>query len=104
MATQKTGMRPAGRRVGRPRCAATDRAVLAASLRQLAEGGYNRMSVESVAAEAGTTKPTVYRRWPTKADLAVAALAHLQAQAPPALTGSTADDLRAVLEDFRRKL
>jgi AcrR family transcriptional regulator len=73
-------------------------------LRHLAEDGYSRMSVDAIAAEAGTTKPTLYRRWPTKGDLAVAALSYYQVQAQPTPTGSTADDLRAVLHDFQRKL
>ena len=36
------------------------------------------MSMDAVASEAGVTKPTVYRRWSSKADLATAALAELQ--------------------------
>jgi AcrR family transcriptional regulator len=91
-------------RVGRPRCPGTDEAILRAALRQLATGGYARLSVEAVAAEAGTTKPTLYRRWPSKADLAMAALAHLQSQEQPEPTGSTEADLRAALRDFGRKL
>lgn len=89
---------------GRPRCAATDASVLDAALAQLAEGGYARLSVEAVAAAAGTTKPTVYRRWPSKEALAVAALAHLQAQDAPTPSGDTEADLVKLLRDFRRKL
>ena len=33
--------------------------------------GYDAMSVVAVAADAGTTRQAVYRRWPTKADLAL---------------------------------
>jgi AcrR family transcriptional regulator len=91
-------------RAGRPRCAETDRRILQATLRQLGEGGYSRMSIDAVAAEAGTTKPTVYRRWPGKEALAVAALAHLQAQGQPEPTGCTRADLVALLRDFRTKL
>lgn len=91
-------------RAGRPRDPGTDRAVLAAARRQLAAVGYARMSVDAVAAEARTTKPTIYRRWPTKEALAVAALAELQAEDAPAPTGDTAADVRAVLHDFRAKL
>jgi AcrR family transcriptional regulator len=98
--TERLCKRPAGR----PRCAETDRRILQAALRQLATAGYARMSVEAVAAEAGTTKPTVYRRWPGKAALAVAALAHFQATDPPRRTGATRADLCAALHDFRTKL
>src|SRR5262245_48959331 len=92
------------RRAGRPRCARTDEAILEATLRLLGEWGYARMSVEAVAAAAGTTKPTIYRRWPGKEALAVAALEHLQGRDEPAPTGDTEADLVALLDDFRRKL
>jgi AcrR family transcriptional regulator len=93
-----------GRPQGRPRCPATDERILKATLRQLAEEGYSRMSLDAIAAEAETTKPTIYRRWPGKAALAIAALAHLQTYEQPVPTGSTADDLIALLRDFRKKL
>jgi AcrR family transcriptional regulator len=92
-----------GRR-GRPRCPQTDERVLQAALRQMAEVGYARMSLGAVAEEAGTTKPTIYRRWPGKEALAVAALEHLQAHRQPGATGSTEGDLRALLRDFQTKL
>jgi AcrR family transcriptional regulator len=59
---------------GRPRDPAADGRILEATFRQLIEVGYGAMSIESVAAEADVAKTTVYRRYPTKADLAVAAL------------------------------
>lgn len=68
---------PAGARPrGRPRAPAVDEAILAAARRLLAEAGYARLSFEGVAAAAGVGKPTLYRRWSSKADLATAALAH----------------------------
>ncbi len=101
---KKTPDSNAAKTLGRPRCPNTDLEILKAALRQLATEGYSRMSVDAVAAEAGTTKPTIYRRWPTKADLAVAALAHLQSRAQPELTGDMEQDLWAVLRDFQTKL
>jgi AcrR family transcriptional regulator len=89
---------------GRPRCPETDQRILKATLRLLAQEGYSRLSLDAVAAEAGTTKPTVYRRWSSKASLAVAALACLQTHQQPVPTGSTENDLIALLRDFRRKL
>ena len=41
---------------------------------QLAETGYVNFSIEKVAAAAGTSKPVIYRRWPTRARLVYAAL------------------------------
>jgi AcrR family transcriptional regulator len=43
-------------------------------LRELAETGYVNFSIERVAARAGTSKPVIYRRWPTRAQLVYAAL------------------------------
>jgi len=45
------------------------RKVYAATLEQLAAGGFDRLTVPDVAARAGVNKTSVYRRWPTKADL-----------------------------------
>jgi len=55
------------RPVGRPRNPELDRAILAAAEQQLGEPGYARMSLESVAAAAGTTVPSVRRRFGSKA-------------------------------------
>jgi AcrR family transcriptional regulator len=59
---------------GRPRNEEADREIVAATLKLLAEQGYDRTSMEAVAAEADVTRATVYRRWPTKAELVCAAL------------------------------
>jgi len=94
----------AARARGRPRDPWIAEAVLAATLRHLATDGYGRMSVEAIAAEAGVGKPTVYRRWPTKAHLAAAALAALREREPIPDTGSPRGDLIAVLGNFRHSL
>lgn len=60
---------------GRPRDERATQAIAAAALRQLEELGYGRMSMESVAAEAGVARATVYRRFQDKADLVTAAIA-----------------------------
>lgn len=65
------------RSAGRPRDPDIDRAVLAAARSHLASHGYEAMSVVAVAEEAGTTRQALYRRWPSKADLATAAIASL---------------------------
>jgi AcrR family transcriptional regulator len=44
-------------------------ALLEAALEQLARVGFDRFSIPEVAALAGANKTSVYRRWPTKADL-----------------------------------
>lgn len=60
---------------GRARDPGIDARVLAAASRHLSAHGYEAMSLTAVADEAGTTRQALYRRWPTKASLAGAALA-----------------------------
>ena len=64
------------------------------------------MSMEAVAAAAGVPKPTVYRRWANKADLATAAIAALQASepSPPSRDTTTRERVAAILTAFRRNL
>lgn len=59
---------------GRPRDRDADDRILLAAFEQLVRVGYGGLSMETVAAEAGVAKTTVYRRYPTKRDLVVAAL------------------------------
>jgi AcrR family transcriptional regulator len=59
---------------GRPRNEEADREIIAATLRLLPLQGYDRLSVEAVAAEADVTRATIYRRYPSKAELVCAAL------------------------------
>ena len=89
---------------GRPRDPETERRILEVTLRHLAEEGYSRMSLDNIALAAGVSKPTIYRRWPGKADLATAALRTFQLAEPAVDTGSTPGDLAASLENFRRSL
>jgi AcrR family transcriptional regulator len=68
---------------GRPRDAAADARILAATFGQLVNAGYGGLSIEAVAAEAGVAKTTVYRRYPTKRELVLAALNREVPFAPP---------------------
>lgn len=88
-------------RAGRPRDADIDAAVLAATRQQLAKHGLAGLSIAAVADEAGTTRPSLYRRWPTKLGLAVAAVADLAEVDPPVPTDDPLADLIAELEHFR---
>jgi AcrR family transcriptional regulator len=67
----------------------------------MARDGYARMSVDAVAAEAGVSKPTLYLRYPSKAALATAALAHARERTTPQETRDTRADLIATLRHFR---
>lgn len=87
-------------RVGRKRDHTRDAPILDATLAVLAETGYEGMTIDLVAARAGTARATVYRRWATKADLVLAAAARLSetdvglTQLPD--TGSFRDDVLAL--------
>jgi len=73
--------------------------LLAVTLRLLQEHGYDRLTLDAVATTAHASKATVYRRWPTKAELVLAAFIEgvRQAAVPPD-TGTLRGDLVQVGE------
>ncbi|MFI6979494.1 TetR/AcrR family transcriptional regulator [Embleya sp. NPDC050154] len=89
-------------RRGRPRSEEAERAILGATLRLLdAHRSIAAISVEAVAQEAGVGKATIYRRWPGKEALIVAAVEAAEAM-PAVLKGrSLREDLILVLEHMR---
>ena len=96
--------RPNGRPSGRPRSAQIDEAVLRTTLRHLAERGYAGMSINAIAAELGVSKPTIYLRWPSKVDLAAAAVTHLHVDQPAAPSGDLRGDLVAHVRRVQKVL
>lgn len=90
----------ANRSPGRPREPETDERILDATYQLMAQHGYVRMSMDAIAAEAGVTKPTIYRRYGTKIELAMAALVYKCDPSRPPVTGDTRTDLIAELEHF----
>ncbi|HEY1673776.1 MAG TPA: TetR/AcrR family transcriptional regulator [Streptosporangiaceae bacterium] len=87
-------------RAGRPRDPALDRAIVSAAARQLGELGYARMSLESVAAAAGTTVPSLRRRYAGKAELVAAVIGALRVEDPPAGAPTPRAHALAILENF----
>ncbi|MFE9796659.1 TetR/AcrR family transcriptional regulator [Streptomyces goshikiensis] len=89
----------AGRRSERSR-----RAILDAALALLGEVGYNKLTIEAIAARAGVGKQTIYRWWPSKAAVLLDASLALAGE-PDAEggwaglpdTGDLAADLKLVL-------
>ena len=99
MSLQGPERQPASR-VGRPRDPATEDAILRAALDGLAELGYDRLSMDEIAARAHAGKGALYRRWPSKAALVVAALLAWREKAAPVTvpdTGSLSGDLAAMI-------
>ena len=83
---------------GRPRSAEVDERILHAALDHLRDSGYRDLSIEQVAADAGVSKATVYRRYRDRADLASAALAVVSAaKLGPDLPGGTREALVELL-------
>jgi AcrR family transcriptional regulator len=91
-------------RAGRPRDPALDQAILSAAARQLGQLGYARMSLESVATAAGTTVPSLRRRYADKAELAAAVIGSLRVEEPPTGAPSPRAHALAILENFHRNL
>jgi AcrR family transcriptional regulator len=81
-------------------------AILQTVRAELAEHGYAGLTYEKVAAAASTSKAVLYRRWPTKAGMVVAALADDDAEPflRPPDTGSLATDLTMLLRSARHRM
>jgi AcrR family transcriptional regulator len=89
----------------RRRGAALEDALLTAAWEVLTTAGYGRFTMEAVAERARTSTPVLYRRWPDRWDLAMAAIRHYGDRNPVAVpdTGSLRGDLIAFLRDASSK-
>jgi AcrR family transcriptional regulator len=90
---------------GRPRSEETRKAILRAARELLAEGGPGAVTMEAVAERAGVGKPTLYRSWPDRHAVAMAALMADDAEAPERKRKRTAlhalaDELQRIVERF----
>ncbi len=81
---------------GRPRDPDIDARVLDAALHLLERDGYAVLTIERVATKAGVSRPTVYRRWPSKAHLLLDAVERSLGGARPGV--ASADTKRALLQ------
>src|ERR1700729_1629689 len=88
---------------GRPRSERAHQAILDAANDLLEERGFVDLTIDEVAQRAGVSKPTIYRRWPTKGTLVFEAFSagFLTGQPVPE-TGSLRGDLLAALRAFVR--
>ncbi len=90
---------------GRPRDPQVDRAILDAAVELLHEGGLEAMSVEAVAARAGVSRASVYRRYTNRVDLMEAVFNAAAAAKPePPDTGSVRTDLVQLIHRLRAVL
>jgi AcrR family transcriptional regulator len=85
------------------RNADTHDAILDAAARLIRRRGYNGVTIEAIAAAAGAGKQTIYRWWPTKADLYLELYTGLAAETKLKFdTGSVSGDLRFLLRRLFR--
>jgi AcrR family transcriptional regulator len=87
-------------RAGRPRSAAADTAILAATREALVELGWSKLTLGDVATRAGVAKTTIYRRWAGKNELVVDAVAELFDELQLPDRGSLAADIEGVVLQF----
>jgi AcrR family transcriptional regulator len=90
------------RRYGRARDPDIDARILDVANQHLSSHGYEAMSLAAVAQEARTTRQALYRRWPTKASLAAAALTAAVDETAAATSEDPLADLTAELANFQR--
>jgi AcrR family transcriptional regulator len=95
MAAGGQGQRP----MGRPRETRADAAILDATVALIAEHGVEALRVDQVAERAGVGKATIYRRYRSKDELVTAAVAAIVGEIRIPDTGSTEDDLLALMRD-----
>jgi AcrR family transcriptional regulator len=101
--SRTSGADDAGRprhRGGRSLDSSRDVVLREAALALLAEVGYDRLTMDAVAARAGAAKTTIYRRWRDKAELVVEALNSLKGVPEVPDTGSLRQDLCALAESI----
>ncbi|MBZ3903862.1 TetR/AcrR family transcriptional regulator [Streptomyces griseiscabiei] len=92
---------PAARATGgRPRNAAADTAILAATREALVDLGWSKLTLGDVATRAGVAKTTLYRRWAGKNELVVDAVAELFDELRLPDRGSLAADIEGVVLQF----
>jgi len=100
-------------RLGRKRDASRDGAILEAAITILGEVGYDRMTMDMVAVRAKAGKATVYRRWASKGDMVLDAVAQMKREQVDLSnlpdTGSLRGDMLALfkpstVEESERKL
>jgi AcrR family transcriptional regulator len=87
---------------GRPRDPSVDERVIESTLDAINEGGLAGLTIDDIAARAGVSKTTIYRRWDSKDALVVDAVASLSGVVGSVTTGGLRADLVTVARDLRQ--
>lgn len=99
----KNGIRARkNKKARRRRGEALESAILDAAWLELAKGGYSNFTFEAVVKRVGTSRPVLYRRWPTRASLASAAIVRHTKQNPITIPdlGNVRDELCLLMRQF----
>ena len=90
---------------GRPRSEDVDSGILESVLDALAQGGLAGVRIERIAANAGVSKASIYRRYESKEDLILAAIQQMRQQVPVVpTTGTARERLLALLSGTRANM
>ncbi|MBE7156955.1 MAG: TetR/AcrR family transcriptional regulator [Rhodospirillales bacterium] len=81
---------------GRPKSFTIDNAIRVEAARMVVENGYGATTIDAVARAAGTTRPTVYRRYTSLAQIVLAAVRSRRVVVPVAGSGDLPTDLRGI--------
>jgi AcrR family transcriptional regulator len=84
-------------RRGPPRNVRLDKLIVDAAIAEVGAKGWNGATIEGIAARAGVGRATIYRRWPSKADLFQYAASVITRPVEAADTGSFVEDLYAAV-------
>jgi AcrR family transcriptional regulator len=85
---------------GRPRSPEADAAIREATVDLLAAEGYAHLTMSGVAAKAGVSTATLYRRWSSKLELVLDVLTARAEESPVPDTGSLEGDCRAIVHNL----
>ncbi|WP_309139923.1 TetR/AcrR family transcriptional regulator [Nocardia cyriacigeorgica] len=96
----RTNLRTASRRRG----AVLEQAILQAALDELLDVGYAGLTMDRVAVRAGTNKSAIYRRWPHRAELAIAAYRRVAVTDDLPDTGDLRADALAMLRSAAARI
>ena len=90
---------------GRPRSEDVDLLILESVLDTIAKDGISKVTMEGVAQRAGVSKASLYRRFPTKWDMAKAAVERMRQESPVIpLEGSAYERLLYLMEATRTSI
>ncbi|MER3495196.1 MAG: TetR family transcriptional regulator [Mastigocladus sp. ERB_26_2] len=90
---------PVKKSPGRPRSHQSHQAILQATLDLLAQVGYDRLSIDMIAAHAGVGKTTIYRRYRSKEELVADAIESIREEIKIPYTGTVWGDLDSIIEN-----